>query len=267
MKIIDCFIFYNELDLLKYRLAILNEFVDYFIIVESSNTFTGKEKKLHYDENKELFDIYKEKIIHIVVNDMPYKFPNIDFSQNHQWSNEFHQRNAISKGIKLLDLSDNDIIIISDVDEIPNPDILLEIKNNKLKIEISSLEQHFYYYNLNTKISAKWYYSKILTYKKYIDLLQTCNELRLNNYQIINNGGWHLSYFGDEYFIQNKILNFSHQEFNNETFTNIDTIKNKINSSKDLFGRENYVIPNNSSVRENNDLPPKFDIYLKNYYK
>ena len=76
-----------------------------------------------------------------------------------------------------------------------------------------------------------------------------------------------MSYFGDEYFIQNKILNFSHQEFNNETFTNIDTIKNKINSSKDLFGRENYVIPNNSSVRENNDLPPKFDIYLKNYYK
>ena len=78
MKIIDSFIFYNELDLLNYRLSILNDFVDYFILVESTHTFTGYPKKLFYNENKKLFDKFNQKIIHIIVDDFPYKYPNIN---------------------------------------------------------------------------------------------------------------------------------------------------------------------------------------------
>jgi beta-1,4-mannosyl-glycoprotein beta-1,4-N-acetylglucosaminyltransferase len=95
MKIIDCFIFYNELDLLKYRLHILNNFVDYFVIIESRHTFSGKEKKLYYDDNKKSFEIYKDKIIHIIIDDMPFKLPFINISKNEQWENEYYQRKSI----------------------------------------------------------------------------------------------------------------------------------------------------------------------------
>jgi beta-1,4-mannosyl-glycoprotein beta-1,4-N-acetylglucosaminyltransferase len=266
MKIVDCFIFYNELDLLNYRLGILNEYVDFFIIVESTHTFTGKEKNLIYDENKYRFEKYQDKIIHIIVNDLPFQYPNINFSKNEQWQNEYFQRNAISRGISELILSNNDIIIISDVDEIPNPTILSQIKQNELDIEIYSLEQDFYYYNLNTQIANKWYYSKILTYMYYINSKKTCNELRLEPYSYLKNGGWHLSYFGDEFFIQNKIQTFSHQELNTDVFTNIENIKNNIVSSSDLYNRNNDIIINKISIKENPNLPPNYLIYLNKYF-
>ena len=114
MKIIDCFIFYNELDLLKYRLNLLNNIVDYFIIVESTHTFIGKEKKLFFNENKHLFENFADKIIHIIVDDLPYKYNDVNISRNNVWNNEFFQRNAISRGINYIkDLAQSDLIIIS----------------------------------------------------------------------------------------------------------------------------------------------------------
>ena len=71
MKIIDCFIFYNELKMLLFRLSELNEYVDYFIIVESTFTFTGNKKDLFFKNNASMFESFKEKIIHIIVDDMP----------------------------------------------------------------------------------------------------------------------------------------------------------------------------------------------------
>jgi len=261
MKIIDCFIFYNELDLLKYRLSLLNDYVDFFVIVESTHTFTGKEKPLLYNENKHNFEEYKDKILHIVVNDFPYKYPHIDFSKNHQWENEYHQRNYISKGISNLSLLGDDVIIISDVDEIPDPTILSQVKKETLTIECCSLEQDFYYYNLKTKIADKWYYSKILTYKNFVDYGKSCQELRMKsypitNYPVLKNGGWHLSYFGDEYFIQNKLMTFAHQEFNNENFTNVENIKNRLVSSTDIFDRHSDIVIHKIPICENNYLPP-----------
>ena len=82
MKIIDCFIFYNELDMLTYRLNILNDVVDYFVLVESNHTFVGKEKPLFYNENKHLFEKFNHKIIHIIVNDFPHKYPNVNIGNN-----------------------------------------------------------------------------------------------------------------------------------------------------------------------------------------
>ena len=118
MKIIDCFIFYNELDLLNYRLNILNEYIDFFVIVESTHTFTGNPKPLYYDQNKEMFNKFNKKIIHIIVNDVPYIIPNININNNEQWQNEFHQRNSMKKGIDIISdkLDDDDIILSSDLD-------------------------------------------------------------------------------------------------------------------------------------------------------
>jgi beta-1,4-mannosyl-glycoprotein beta-1,4-N-acetylglucosaminyltransferase len=88
IKIIDCFIFYNEIDLLTYRLNILNDIVDKFVIVESTYTFSGKEKKLYFNENKHLFEKFNEKIIHIIVDNIPFKYPNINYKNKEQWVNE-----------------------------------------------------------------------------------------------------------------------------------------------------------------------------------
>ena len=194
MKIIDCFTFYNELEMLKYRLNVLNDIVDYFIIVESTHTQMGYEKKLYFDENKDLFLNFKDKIIHIIVDDVKHKQPNVDVSKGEQWVNENHQRNCIKRGLDKIMLEDKDVIAITDLDEIPDRNTLLHIKTSNEQINVFSLEQDMYYYNLNTRCQNKWYKSKIISYKRFKDSNLTCNDIRMReNHTIIKNGGWHLS--------------------------------------------------------------------------
>jgi beta-1,4-mannosyl-glycoprotein beta-1,4-N-acetylglucosaminyltransferase len=263
-KIIDCFIFYNELELLTYRLNILNDVVDFFVLVESNHTHVGKEKSLIYQENKQIFEKFNHKIIHIVVDDFPHKYPNINIKNNEQWINERFQRDCISRGINKLSLQSNDVITITDMDEIPNPKILEKIKSNNIKVDINILEMDFYYYNLNSKMDHQWHHSKILTFQKYNELNITCNEIRFYNCQIIKNAGWHLSYFGNEKFIKNKLENFSHQEYNNPDITDEKKIQEQIKNSKDLFNRPNSIIT--IPIEDNDNLPPDYNIYLKNFY-
>ena len=162
-KIIDCFIFYNELDLLTYRLNLLNDFVDYFVIVEATHTFVGKEKKLFFNENKHLFEKFNKKIIHIIVDDFPYKYPNVNVNNNDVWKNEYFQRNSISRGVNCInELSNSDMIIISDLDEIPDPNTLNNIKKGHIIVDINTLQMDMYYYNLNTKLKSKWILCKII---------------------------------------------------------------------------------------------------------
>ena len=127
-KIVDCFTFYNELELLKYRLTILNDCVDYFVLVEATHTHVGKIKPLFYQENKELFKEFNHKIIHIVVDDFSHKYPNINIENREQWNNEIFQRNCIKRGLDKLNLNDEDIFTVTDLDEIPDPKILTKIK-------------------------------------------------------------------------------------------------------------------------------------------
>ena len=265
MKIIDCFIFYNEIDMLLYRLDTLFNYIDYFVIVECKYTHSGKEKLLYYNENKAIFESFNSKIIHIVLDTCPFKLPNIDYSKNQQWDNEHFQRNSIKNGIEKLELNDDDVIIVSDLNEIPDINLLSAVKNNEFIVNnIYSLEQDFYYYNLNSRMTQKWICSKILSYKKYKDLKLSFQDIRHFNCQRINKGGWHLSYFGDKYFIQNKIQHFGHQEFNNDAFTNLNVIESRINNQVDLYGRNNELIEK-ISVKNNTYLPDNFEKHLSKY--
>jgi len=273
MKIIDAFIFYNEIDLLYYRLSLLYDVVDFFIIVEATRTFMGKEKPLYYRLNEQKFSKFKEKIIHIVVKNLKH---NPDVNKNEQWLNEYTQRNFIDNGIGLLNLNNEDIILIGDVDEIPRRDMLINIKN--FNFHILCLEQDFYYYNLNTLCRSKWYASVILKYEYYrinpVPNIYRNNPLMdeyekqkpYDNISFIRNAGWHLSYFGDTKSIINKIQNFSHQENNIEKYISEEKIRDKIKNSIDLFDRNSMEF-DNISIENNRNLPECYELYLSKFYE
>jgi len=267
MKIIDGFTFYNELDMLLYRLSVLDDIVDYFIIVEATKTHAGKDKILYYEENKHLYEKFAHKIIHIIDEELIVP----DITKDEQWNNEIHQRNEIKKGLEFLDLflTNDDILIISDLDEIPDTSMLRYLKENNKQTGYSALAMDFYYYNLNCKIqNEKWYSARIINYGLFKNLNLSCNEVRMSTPEnVIENGGWHLSYFGDGEFIKNKLQNFAHQEFNNEKYTNIETINNCIENYYNIFEQKKchrYVkIP----IAENNYLPPLYDTLLTKYIR
>jgi len=265
MKIVDCVIFYNEIDLLTYRLNLLNNIVDYFVIVEATHTHVGKEKPLFFNENKHLFENFSNKIIHIIVEDFPYKYPNVNVHNGDVWKNENFQRNAISRGINCIkDLSETDLIILADLDEIPDPRTLDEIKKGNIKVDINILEMDMYYFNLNTRFKDKWSACKILSYEYYNKLKISFQDIRGFECPKILNGGWHLSYFGDNFFIKNKIENFGHQEYNNSQYTDLEKIENKIKNSSDLYDRN--IAIDKIKIEDNTYLPVDYNKYLNKYY-
>jgi beta-1,4-mannosyl-glycoprotein beta-1,4-N-acetylglucosaminyltransferase len=261
IKIIDCFTFYNDVDLFIYRLNLLYDIVDYFIIVEASLADSCNGQKMCFKENEKLFEKFKDKIIHIVIDNA-----NIDISKNQQFVNEKMQRNNISHGIDKVSLNNDDVIIISNLDEIPDPNLLLSIKNGKISIEFNCLEQDFYYYNLNNKMRSKWYYSKIISYKKYKEINKTCDDIRHTSCSPILKAGWHLSYFGSTEFIKNKNQEFSHQEYNKPEFLDLSVINDKIIDGKDLFNHQNDEAEK-IAICDNTYLPPLYEKYLSNFFK
>ena len=209
MKIVDGFIFYNELDLLTIRLEELYDVVDYFILVEGTLTFTGNQKPLFYQENKEQFKKYHDKIIHIIVDDYP--------TTTNPWDREIYQRRAIFRGIARMRLAPDDCIMISDADEIPNSDTLLMIKNGMFLIDkevVYALLMTLYYYHYEWTVDQPWTKARLLSYHKYSQLAFDSEHVRLYMHTYIERGGWHLSYFGTTSFIATKLESFSEQQDN-----------------------------------------------------
>lgn len=240
--IYDCFTFNDELDLLLLRFEILSPYVDKFVIVEGNMTFSNQPKKLIFQENIKRFSKYLPKIIHIVVDDFQNApdlrkgkyFKQMPFILNNwkPWSNEVYQRNAILRGLK--NLKNDDIILISDVDEIPNPN---KLKNIKLFLKPQVFEQKFFYYYLNCLSKEPWYGTKAIKYK----YLSTPQELRLTKCKtIIKSGGWHFSFLGGTLKIQNKINSFSHQEYNSQEYKNLQQLRFNIKYNLDIFNRPKY---------------------------
>ena len=266
MKIVDCFTFYNELDLLQYRLAALYNYVDFFILVEANTTHAGHPKPTYFIDNMHLFEKYRNKIIHMVA-DLPFKVPNIDYGKNQQWENENFQRNCIKECVQLehVSLAKDDLVIISDLDEIIDPQRLVEFRNGKLlAYKGFSLSQDMYYYNLHCKNTWFWSKAKIVTYEHLLQ--KTPEEIRQSELPLLEWGGWHLSYFGDAAFIRNKLLEFGHQEYNSPEYTDENIITQRLESGVDLFGR-GYVHMTHVSFDQNPYLPPLYDIYLNKYTK
>ena len=219
--IIDCFPFFNEFDILQIRFEELYDVVDYFVIVEADHTHTGKPKPWNFEENKFRYSQYASKIIYIQVTDMP--------NSVNPWENENYQRNAISRCFEKF--KDDDIILISDFDEIPNSKVIIEIKNGKL-VPPFRIGMYFYNYNFNCRVYPDWVTGTVVF--KLGDIRdQHPQKLRFAEIPFLHLGGWHFSWFGDEEYCKNKIRNFVHQELNNESV--IKNFSNRMKTFSDYF--------------------------------
>ena len=244
MTIYDCFSYWDEDLLLDLRMNILNEYVDYFVIVEGNKTWQNNDKKLRFKIDN--FAKFKSKIIYIPVSDMP--------DGDNPYDRENYQRNAILRG--LVKAEDEDFIIVSDLDEIPNPK---KIKFFKKSMKYAVFKQmHFYYkINLQSQINPYWHGSRICL-KKYLkspqwlrDLkfkkrpLWRLDKMRLNN--IIDEGGWHFCNLKEPEELLYKYKNLCEtndphifKEKIDKIYLNLDEIKKRVKSGDDIIGRKEH---------------------------
>jgi beta-1,4-mannosyl-glycoprotein beta-1,4-N-acetylglucosaminyltransferase len=223
MKIYDCFMFFNELDLLEIRLNILSPYVDYFVLVESTTTHSGKEKPLLYQENRDRFKEFNHKIIHIPIT--------IDQKPLGDWDRENFQREHIHFGLK--ECCDDDIIMVSDLDEIPNLEGVDLEKSVKEHGSIT-FQMALHYYFLNVKYPIDWSGTFVVPYSS-IKGMSSLSKLRLENRFPKISNGWHFSYMGGLDSVKYKIESYAHQEFNNDTIK--ENLEKAMIENKDPFGR------------------------------
>ena len=235
-KIFDCITFFRENLITNLRFDILNDYVDYFIVCESLYDHRGNKKKINFKiDNKKL----KEKIIHIVIKE---KFKTTD-----PWKAQALQREYIFNGIKNAD--DNDYIMFSDPDEIPNPEILKKIILKK-KYGIFMQSSFCYKFNLFNKYETPWEGTRICKKKNLISINYMRQKILLKNLkysllridknkdiQIINNGGWHFNNLFSPKDISIKLKTFAHTEFSKPEFSSTKVIKEKIDKKIDLYNR------------------------------
>tara|TARA_B100000575_G_C23077728_1_gene620831 strand:- start:51 stop:842 length:792 start_codon:yes stop_codon:yes gene_type:complete len=237
--------YFDEDLVLDIRLNTLGDQVDKFVIVEATKNHAGEHKKLNF--KFENFLKFKDKINYLVIDDLPSKVksPKKGWHENH--ARDQFQRNSLERGYK--NYHDNDIIMISDIDEIPNPKKFNEfnIKNRYACFLQKNFQSKI---NLLNVTDGDWPGTKICQ-KRYLKSPQWLRNIKVKKksfwkifnkkIQIIENGGWHFSFLKDPASIKKKIKSYSHQEYNTEEFTNTDLIKEKISTGQDLFKRKiNY---------------------------
>lgn len=259
--IYDCFPFYNELMLLEIRLNELAPCVDKFVLVEATHTYSGKPKPLYYDEVKdnEIFGSFKDRIIHLVFEGKPVSKSALaemkKANENQQKSVGKHelfadlvivpavdeivirriyetkQKNTIGQG--LTRAMPDDIIIVSDLDEIPRPEVFPLIRAMTTPCK---LDMKMFYYYFNCKINSRWNWSAFCRFRDY----KTAQVLRLGrNYHknILMNAGWHFSDLMTPEKIALKIGSFCHAEFDTDYFKDPDRIKKRIEANEDIYER------------------------------
>ena len=277
MKIYDCFMFYDEDVILDLRLNILNEYIDYFVIVESKFFHNGKKRKLRFDiEN---YSKFRDKIIYIIQDNQPSGIQEILKSDdegtvsakeiNNALLRENCQRNLISQGLKMA--ADNDLILISDVDEIPN---LEKVKLKETKNEILMFVQDIFYYKLNRYLpNFQWFGTKgclkknlkspqwlrNIKNKKYSFLrIDTFfSDKKYINKKFINHGGWHFSNLKNAEDLELKLKSYlHHRDYEVEELgkTKIEKLMKTNETIYDMFGDK-------TSKKYGDDKKRKLDIY------
>lgn len=221
MKIYDCFTFYNELDLLEFRLTELYNHVDHFVIVEAHTTYTSIPKPFYFEENKERYAKWMDKIIHVKVEDMPM--------DPDAWVNDRFQRDQIARGI--VDADADDLILVSDLDEIIRPaaiEYMAKSDQSMFALRMPLYNFKFNYMRITPGIYDIWGMAgrrslfddikpdafRFLRFQFTSAPYQYKNE----GCEVIEHGGWQFSNLGNNEFLKTKIRSFAHQEINSEEF-------------------------------------------------
>jgi len=255
--IYDCFMFFNELDLLEVRLHELNDVVDKFIISESTRTFSNQPKELIFQKNMDRFKEFLPKIEYMIIDDAD--LPPYDAA----WTYENYQRDVMEKALK--GCSPEDLIIISDLDEIPDKEIIKNLGDfGGIKV-LDMLQYNFYLNYINSKEPVWLRGTRVFKYKELENT--TLTAIRLSEGEHIPNAGWHFSFLGGIKTIKYKIQAFAHQEYNNEYYTDEKKLEKAVKEGKDIFerGYEYKIVPIDKSfpqyIQKNKD---KFkDLILK----
>lgn len=248
--VIDCIPFFNELDILKLRLHILDPLVDRFVIEEATHTFSGLPKDLCFEKHREMFEEFLPKITYLVVDNSPEEI------STHE--RDKFQKNALEKA--LTDVSDEDVLILSDVDEIPNPVVLQELVKKFDPDKIYHLAQRNFYCYLNMEeVSGNllsitgefpgverrmWLGTKVFAKKNIpesgiIDLREISPEDPRS--VRVADGGWHFGYMGSCHEtdvskrVGTKVVAAAHQEYNTEDV--LAEVKDRLILGEDIFGR------------------------------
>ena len=250
MKIFDCTTFYSEHLMMDIRFNVLNEKVDKFIVVESKYSHSGKEKNLNFDINN--YKKFKDKIVYLVIDNEPDDI----IKDENKITSETKRINSLKRieqsyncmldGIK--NASENDLIILSDNDEIPN---LQSNQFRKSKKKIIIFKQLFFYYKFNLLYDAMFWYGSKACKKKHLLSMSWLRNLKNKNYplwrfdtlfsktrysnvDIIEDGGWHFTNLKKPEELYEKMKNFGHHNEFDESGLKIEDLKKKIDN-QELF--------------------------------
>ena len=255
MKVFDCFMYFDEDIILDVRLNTLNEYVDYFIIVESSFTHKGDKRNLKF--NLDNFSKFKDKIVYLVYDKEPIQVESINKEDNENLKNhksifnasyrENGQRNFLVEGIK--NAEDNDIILVSDIDEIPN---LENINFKNFNEKLIFFNQEMFYYRFNLKLpNYNWVGTKACK-KKHLQSPQWLrnikdkkypyyrfdiffSETKFFNIRFINEGGWHFTNLKSADEIKHKLESYlHHREFDLNPLS-VEEIDNLIKNHQAIY--------------------------------
>ena len=255
MKIFDCFMYFDEEVVLDLRLNTLNEYVDYFVIVESSFNNRGENRELKFNHKK--FEKFEKKIIYLVYDKQPETIEKILETDNEaitSWKyisnailRENGQRNHIMQG--LTNANKEDFILISDVDEIPN---LENINFDNLKKKITFFQQDMFYYKFNLKLPELIWSGTKCCKKKYLESPQWLRNIKDKKYpfyrldtifsktkyisiDFLNDGGWHFSNLKTAKQIEHKLKSYLHHREFDENPLSIDEINNIIENKQAIY--------------------------------
>ena len=255
MNIYDCFMYFDEDMLLDLRLNILNKYVKKFVITEATYTHNGNSKKLNFDIKN--FGKFKDKIEYIVVDKPPPNLREIQDNDNAEikgqklilngYARDNYQRECLSSGLK--NLEQEDYIIVSDLDEIPN---LANVNFNNLNNKIVIFNQKMFYYKLNLLYEEfDWYGSKACK-KKYFISPQWLRNIKSKKYPqwrfdlifskkkysdiyYVKDGGWHFTCIRTAEGLEKKLLNFAHHFEYEESGLKINDLKKLINEKRVMY--------------------------------
>lgn len=226
-RIFDCFTFFDEFDVLELRLEELYPVVDHFIIVEADRTFRGEMKGYSFILDAPRWEKYADKIIHAQM-----KLPR--GIKTEAWTREFRQRNHIKNTLKLINPDQDDIILISDVDEIPRRSV---IENLEMNAYVKFFMEKFSY-GINMKTGEGNTAARAV---RWSELRKTTPQKvrEASPSHTIYDAGWEFSSLGTPDRILKKLKSFSHSEFDTPDLT-IEVLESRMARGQDIVGRDFY---------------------------